>query len=152
MSDGSVAAWTSIGDNGSSAPGTRPKTPNDAIGPSTRRTPPWPGPWGSGGGGRWGPDGRAAGSTDGYCPNQRPRLSQEERERIAALSSDLPALWHAPGTTHRDRKEIIRHLVEKVVVHGKTENEYVDVTIHWRGGCLSRHEILRPVRSYEQLR
>ena len=89
---------------------------------------------------------------DRFLREQPPQLSQQERSRIAALSSDLPALWHDPGTTHRDRKEIIRHLVEKVVVHGKSDSEYVDVTIHWQGGFLSQHEVLRPVRSYEQLR
>jgi DNA invertase Pin-like site-specific DNA recombinase len=89
---------------------------------------------------------------DRFLREQPPQLSREERERIAALSSNIPALWHAPGTTPRDRKEIIRHLVEKIVVHGKTDTEYVDVTIHWQGGFLSQHEVLRPVRSYEQLR
>jgi DNA invertase Pin-like site-specific DNA recombinase len=89
---------------------------------------------------------------DRFLREQPPQLSQQERARIAALSSDLPALWHDPGTTHRDRKEIIRNLVEKVVVHSKGNSEYVDVTIHWQGGFLSQHEVLRPVRSYEQLR
>ena len=89
---------------------------------------------------------------DRFLREQPPQLSPEERARIAALSSDLPALWHAPGTTHRDRKEIVRHLVEKVVVHVKNDSEYVDVTIHWQGGFTSQHEVVRPVRSYEQLR
>ena len=89
---------------------------------------------------------------DRFLREQPPQLSPEERARIAALSSDLPALWHAPGTTHQDRKEIVRHLVEKVVVHVKNDSEYVDVTIHWQGGFTSQHEVVRPVRSYEQLR
>src|SRR5262249_57109130 len=89
--------------------------------------------------------------SDRFLREQPPELSPGERARIAALSSDLPAPWHDPGTTHRDRKEIIRRLVEKVVVHGQSESESVDVTIHWQGGFLSRHEVLRPVRSYEQL-
>jgi hypothetical protein len=89
---------------------------------------------------------------DRFLREQPPQLSQDERARIAALSTDIPALWHAPDTTHRDRKEIIRHLVEKIVVHVKNDSEYVDVTIHWQGGLISRHEVLRPVRSYEQLR
>ena len=89
---------------------------------------------------------------DRFLREQPPQLSPEERARIAALSSDLPALWHAPGTTHRDRKEIIRHLVEKVVVHVKNDSEYVDVTIHWHGGFTSQHEVVRPVQFYEQLR
>jgi DNA invertase Pin-like site-specific DNA recombinase len=89
---------------------------------------------------------------DRFLREQPPQLSREERERIAALSSDLPALWHAPGTTYRDRKEIVRCLVDKVVVHVKSDSEYVDVTIHWQGGFTSRHEVVRPVKSYEQLR
>jgi DNA invertase Pin-like site-specific DNA recombinase len=89
---------------------------------------------------------------DRFLREQPPQLSHEERARITALSSDLPALWHAPGTTQQDRKEIVRHLVEKVLVHVKNDSEYVDVTIHWQGGFISQHEIVRPVRSYEQLR
>ena len=89
---------------------------------------------------------------DRFLREQPPQLSPEERARIAALSSDLPALWHAPGTTHQDRKEIVRHLVEKVVVHVKKDSEYVDVTIHWHGGFTSQHEVVRPVQFYEQLR
>ena len=63
---------------------------------------------------------------DRFLREQPPRLRPEERARIAALSSDMPALWHDPGTTHQDRKEIVRHLVEKVVVHVKNDSEYVD--------------------------
>jgi DNA invertase Pin-like site-specific DNA recombinase len=89
---------------------------------------------------------------DRFLREQPPQLTHEERATIAALSSDLPALWHAPGTTPKDRKEIIRHLVEKVVVHVNNDSEYVDVVIHWRGGFVSQHEVVRPVRTYEQLR
>jgi DNA invertase Pin-like site-specific DNA recombinase len=89
---------------------------------------------------------------DRFLREQPPQLSQEERARIAALSSDLPALWHAPGTTNQDRKEIVRHMVEKVVVHVKNDSEYVDGMIHWQGGFISQHEIVRPVQFYEQLR
>jgi hypothetical protein len=87
-----------------------------------------------------------------FLREQPPQLTHEERARITALSSDIPALWHDPGTTHRDRKEVIRHLVKKVVVHAHADSEHVYVTFHWRGGFLSQHEVLRPVRSYEQLR
>ena len=88
---------------------------------------------------------------DRFLREQPPQL-RRGAGRIAALSSDLPALWHAPDTTDQDRKEIVRHLVEKVVVHVKNDSEYVDVTIHWHGGFTSQHEVVRPVKSYEQLR
>src|SRR5262249_34671613 len=89
---------------------------------------------------------------DRFHREQPPQLSAEERARIEALSRDVRALWPSPGTTHRDRKEIIRHLVEKVVVHVKAVSEHVDVTIYWNGGFTSQHEVVRPVGSYEQLR
>jgi DNA invertase Pin-like site-specific DNA recombinase/DNA-binding transcriptional MerR regulator len=81
------------------------------------------------------------------CP-----LSVEERAGIRALASDIPALWRAPETTPQDRKEIIRLLLERVVVHVRQDSEYADVTLHWRGGCTSRHRVVRPVQAYTQLR
>ena len=61
-------------------------------------------------------------------------------------------MWQAAGTTNRDRQAIIRCLVEYVDVQVQRDSEYVQVTIHWAGGTLSQHEVMRPVRTYEQLR
>jgi DNA invertase Pin-like site-specific DNA recombinase len=83
------------------------------------------------------------------CPAQ---LTDEERRRIEALSSSIPALWRAPGTTNADRKQIIRCLVERVVVQVRPDSEYVNATIHWKGGYQSQHEFARSVRTYAQLR
>ena len=71
---------------------------------------------------------------------------------IKSLSEDVPALWRAATTTAADRKEVVRHLVERVAVAVQGETEWVDVTIHWAGGFVSRHEVRRPVRRVEQLR
>jgi DNA invertase Pin-like site-specific DNA recombinase len=87
---------------------------------------------------------------DRFLHERPPVLSAAEKARIAALAADLPALWHAPETTPQDHKEIIRHLVERVVVHVKNDSEHVGVTIHWHGGFTSQHAITRPVGSYEQ--
>ncbi len=89
---------------------------------------------------------------DRFLQEQPQPLREDERARIQALSGDLPALWDAPTTALTDRKEIIRLLVERVVVHVHQNSEYVDATIHWRGGCTTSHEIVRPVVHYEQLR
>jgi DNA invertase Pin-like site-specific DNA recombinase len=80
------------------------------------------------------------------------RLTEAERSRILALSADIPALWGAASTTNADRKEVIRCLVDRVVVHVRQNTEYCDVTIHWKGGCASEHEVIRPVRSRGQQR
>jgi DNA invertase Pin-like site-specific DNA recombinase len=80
------------------------------------------------------------------------QLTDTERNRITALTSDIPALWQASGTMNADRKQIIRCLVERLVVHVRCDREFVDVIIHWAGGYESHHEIIRPVATYAQLR
>lgn len=78
-------------------------------------------------------------------------LSQEQRERITALAADIPALWAAAQTTNADRKEIIRCLVQRVIVRVRCDSELVGVTLDWAGGHASEHELVRPVASYAQL-
>ncbi len=78
-------------------------------------------------------------------------LKSQELEMIKSLSTDLPTLWNATGTTAEDRQTVIRHLVDRVVVDVQGETEHVDVAIHWHGGFVSQHELIRPVASYEQL-
>ena len=89
---------------------------------------------------------------DRYRRDQPAELSEEELARITALSGDIPALWDAPATTPAERKEIIRLLIERVVVHVRKDSEHVNVEIHWRGGIASRHEVIRPVQLHEHLR
>lgn len=79
-------------------------------------------------------------------------LTAEEEARLSSLTTDIPALWHASGTTNADRKEMIRCLVERVVVHVRCDSELADVMIHWVGGYESQHQIVRPVATYAQLR
>jgi DNA invertase Pin-like site-specific DNA recombinase len=86
-----------------------------------------------------------------FCRAQPAGLSAAEREQIRALAQDLPALWCAAGTTATDRQRIVRLLVEEVVVAVQGDSERVEVTIRWAGGTSSRHEVVRPVRRYEQL-
>jgi DNA invertase Pin-like site-specific DNA recombinase len=88
---------------------------------------------------------------DRFLREQPSSLSADEEARIRELSRDIPALWNAPGTTAADRKEIIRLVVERVVVHVRNDSEEVEATIHWRDGSTSHHMIVRPVRRYEHL-
>ena len=67
---------------------------------------------------------------DRFLYEQPPSLSTDERARIAALAAELPKLWYAPETTPQDHKEIIRHLIDRVVIHVKNDSEHVDVTIN----------------------
>ena len=88
---------------------------------------------------------------DRFLHEQPPRLTDEERSRILEVATDIPTLWHASETTARDRKEIIRLVTERIVVDVRANTERAEVTITWRGGQITRHEIIRPVSRYESL-
>ena len=47
----------------------------------------------------------------------RPRsLTREEHDKILALGKDLERIWFAPTTSDRDRKELLRTLLEDVTL------------------------------------
>jgi hypothetical protein len=77
---------------------------------------------------------------------RQPRiLTSEERAALRRLAADIPALWAAPTTTAADRKEIVRQVVERVVVDAQGRSERVPVTIEWVGGGRTAGEVLRPI-------
>lgn len=78
-------------------------------------------------------------------------LSASDGQSIRSLAGDIPALWNSPHTTCADRQQIVRFLVERVVVTPQAHDETVDVAIHFTGGFVSHHELQRSVARYEQL-
>jgi DNA invertase Pin-like site-specific DNA recombinase len=83
---------------------------------------------------------------------ERPRLLTEpERAAIRRLAADIPALWGAPTTTQADRKEIVRQVVDRVVVDAVGATERVRVAVEWVGGGRSDGEIVRPIRRLADL-
>jgi len=43
---------------------------------------------------------------------QRLQLTDAQREQIRSLGSDLQRVWNAPTTTDRDRRELLRSLLD----------------------------------------
>jgi DNA invertase Pin-like site-specific DNA recombinase len=82
----------------------------------------------------------------------KPRiLSEAEREAIRHLATDIPMLWAASTTTDVDRKEIIRQIVERVVVDVEGNSERVRVRIEWIGGGHTEGIVIRPVDKLSKL-
>ena len=79
-------------------------------------------------------------------------LGEAERQQLFELGSNMVALWHAPSTSNKDRKEIIRCVIDKVTAAVQGTSEFVDVTIQWAGGFTSQHQVIRRVAKYTQLR
>ena len=71
-------------------------------------------------------------------------LTQEERAAVLALGKDLNAVWSAPTTSDRDRKELLRTLLEEVVMTVEREKFNAHLTMRWRGGLLSELDVPLP--------
>jgi len=73
---------------------------------------------------------------------ERPRtLSAEQRAAILSLGGDLDRVWSAPPTTDRDRKELLRTLVEEVVVAVDRDKQQAHLTLRWMGGLISEIQV-----------
>jgi DNA invertase Pin-like site-specific DNA recombinase len=88
---------------------------------------------------------------DRFERGQPRTLSEQEVLAIRRLSRDIPALWEAHSTTARERKEIVRQVLERVVVDAEGMTERVQARIEWVGGGATEEDLLRPVARYEQL-
>ena len=75
----------------------------------------------------------------------RPRsLSDGERNALLALGGDLPRVWSAPATTDRDRKELLRTLLEEVTIVVERAEYRARLAIRWRSGDITRLELALP--------
>lgn len=83
--------------------------------------------------------------------SQPKALSPQDREAIQGLAQDIPALWEASTTTDADRKEMIRQVVDRVVINAVGQTERVKVRIEWAGGSRTEGEMVRPVARLRQL-
>lgn len=70
-------------------------------------------------------------------------ISPEERQAMAALAHDLPAVWSAPTTTDRERKQLPRYLITEVQLDGIGTPGFVDIRIAWRSGAVTQHRVER---------
>lgn len=71
-------------------------------------------------------------------------ISTQERAQVLALGTDVKRVWSAPSTTDRDRKELLRTLVEEVIVDVKREQDKAHLTLRWRGGLLTELDVHLP--------
>ncbi len=63
-----------------------------------------------------------------------PPLSETEIERLMSLGRRLNSVWDAEGTDATIKKQIVRLLVEEVIVQPSESPDSVELWIHWKGG------------------
>ncbi len=73
-----------------------------------------------------------------------PTLSPEDYQRVRALGSDLKRVWAAPTTTDRDKKELLRTLLEEVIIAVQRDDFRAHLTLRWRGGMITELDLHLP--------
>jgi len=71
-----------------------------------------------------------------------PLPSRAELERLA---SDLPALWHAPTTSAKDRKRLLRKLIADITLLPEPDRSKVRIGIRWHTGAVDELSAGRPL-------
>jgi DNA invertase Pin-like site-specific DNA recombinase len=77
----------------------------------------------------------------------RPKtLTTEEKQAILDLGDDLGQVWSAPTTTDKDRKQLLRTLLDEVniTVCRDDSDPHAELVLRWKGGAIS--ELTVPLR------
>ena len=94
---------------------------------------------------RWEAKLRELADADAELARQAAQPAPPARADIEALARDLPRLWAAPSTSHRDRKRLLRALINDVTLTFAPDQPEIRVGIHWRSGASDELTVLRPV-------
>jgi DNA invertase Pin-like site-specific DNA recombinase len=78
---------------------------------------------------------------------QEMRLRKEQREEILSLASNFPKLWNDPSTPDRERKRIVRLVIEDATLRRTSEDIFVDV--RFRGGATHSAKLPVPLAAWQ---
>ena len=81
------------------------------------------------------------------CKNDRAKISEQQQARIAALAHDFPQLWQNPKTPGRERKRLVRLLLEDVTL---IKNGAITAHVRFKGGITRTLTVPLPLNAWQQ--
>lgn len=76
--------------------------------------------------------------------------TKDELQELCRLASEVPALWHHPLITHQERKQLLRCVIDHIVVSATKER--IDATIFWKTGAQTPVVLWRGIGRYTLVR
>lgn len=67
------------------------------------------------------------------------------RAELEKLAADLPGLWHAPATSNKDRKRLLRTLIADVTLLPEPDQAKVRIGICWHTGATDELSVARAI-------
>lgn len=84
---------------------------------------------------------------------ERPaELTQDRQASIRDLACNFTMLWNSETTSPKDRQELVRILIERIVMDAVYGSECLDVEVQWSGVYVSRHETQRSFMRFDDLK
>lgn len=80
------------------------------------------------------------------CQSDFTIFTDEERKKVLSLASDFPRLWKDPKTPLREKKRIIRLLVEDVTL---IKNDQIIANVRFKGGAQKNLTIPLPPKGWQ---
>ncbi len=77
-------------------------------------------------------------------------IAIENKNRLIALCSKFPLIWHAESTQPKHKKRILRQLINDITV--KKENKNIFLYIRWQGNKTETLTTTAPLKSHEKWR
>lgn len=85
------------------------------------------------------------------CRRQTHTFTPRQREQILALAGDFPRLWKAETTSAKDKKRLLRLLVEDITVERGAGRE-VQLHVRWSGGASEDLTAVLPRKIQDRVR
>jgi DNA invertase Pin-like site-specific DNA recombinase len=77
---------------------------------------------------------------------ERKMLNDHSRAKILNLATDFAKLWNDPRTSQRERKRMLRLLIEDVTL---IKNEAISVHVRFKGGRAKSLKLPKPLKSWQ---
>lgn len=82
---------------------------------------------------------------DRYLIQRSWRPTQQDKDDILVLSKELPRVWNMTTTTSKERKRILRMLIEDITVFAESRNPDMRLGIRWRNQCSEEISAKKPI-------
>jgi DNA-binding transcriptional regulator YiaG len=83
------------------------------------------------------------------CQSDRAALSDVQQERILALAADFPRLWNNSSTPDRERKRMVRLMLEDVTL---IKSDEITVNARFKGGAVRTLHLPIPPTAWQKFR
>jgi len=71
--------------------------------------------------------------------------SEQDKADILALAKEMPRIWYAATTTAKDRKRILRMLIEDVTIFAEARQPEIRLGLRWRNQCCEEIHATKPL-------